>query len=88
LLKLIVVFSEEVAGAAVGETMATVTPETMAEFSSAFEQIMGDTAVDDLSGYTVETFGRSARATHNNGSSSNWVIVRPVPNILDWVGVY
>jgi hypothetical protein len=34
----------------------------MAEFSSAFEQIMGDTAVDDLSGYTVETFGRSARA--------------------------
>ena len=53
---------EEVAGAAVGETMATVTPETMAEFSSAFEQIMGDTAVDDLSGYTVETFGRSARA--------------------------
>jgi hypothetical protein len=26
---------EEVAGAAVGETMATVTPETMAEFSSA-----------------------------------------------------
>jgi hypothetical protein len=31
----------------------------MAEFSSAFEQIMGDTAVDDLSGYTVETFGRS-----------------------------
>jgi hypothetical protein len=46
---------EEVAGAAVGETMATVTPETMAEFSSAFEQIMGDTAVDDLSGYTVET---------------------------------
>jgi hypothetical protein len=44
---------EEVAGAAVGETMATVTPETMAEFSSAFEQIMGDTAVDDLSGYTV-----------------------------------
>jgi hypothetical protein len=42
--------------------MATVTPETMAEFSSAFEQIMGDSAVDDLSGYTVETFGRSARA--------------------------
>jgi hypothetical protein len=38
---------EEVAGAAVGETMATVTPETMAEFSSAFEQIMGDTAVDE-----------------------------------------
>jgi hypothetical protein len=35
---------EEVAGAAVGETMATVTPETMAQFSSAFEQIMGDTA--------------------------------------------
>jgi hypothetical protein len=53
---------EEVAGAAVGETMATVTPETMAEFSSAFERIMGDTAVDDLSGYTVETVGRSARA--------------------------
>ena len=53
---------EEVAGAAVGETMATVTPETMAEFSSAFEQIMGDTAVDDLSGYAVETVGRSARA--------------------------
>jgi hypothetical protein len=53
---------EEVAGAAVGETLSTVTPETMAEFSSAFEQIMGDTAVDDLSGYTVETFGRSARA--------------------------
>jgi hypothetical protein len=26
----------------------------MAEFSSAFEQIMGDTAVDDLSGYAVE----------------------------------
>jgi TPP-dependent trihydroxycyclohexane-1,2-dione (THcHDO) dehydratase len=37
---------EEVAGAAVGETLSTVTPETMAEFSSAFEQIMGDTAVD------------------------------------------
>jgi hypothetical protein len=31
----------EVAGAAVGETLSTVTPETMAEFSSAFEQIMG-----------------------------------------------
>jgi hypothetical protein len=43
-------------------TPAVLTPETMAEFSSAFEQIMGDTAVDDLSGYTVETFGRSARA--------------------------
>jgi hypothetical protein len=38
--------------------MATVTPETMAEFSSAFEQIMGDTAVDDLSGYAVETHFR------------------------------
>jgi hypothetical protein len=34
----------------------------MAQFSSAFEQIMGDTAVDDLSGYAVETVGRSARA--------------------------
>jgi ABC-type transporter MlaC component len=51
-----------VAGAAVGETLSTVTPETMAEFSSAFEQIMSDTAVDDLSGYAVETVGRSARA--------------------------
>jgi hypothetical protein len=96
-----------IAAVAIGLSFA-VTPETMAQFSSAFEQIMGDTAVDDLSGYTVETFGRSARAaslgnsskcnryckiccyyrtnsyatTHNNGSSSNWVIVRPVPNIL------
>jgi hypothetical protein len=53
---------EEVVGAAAGETLSSVTPETMAEFSSAFEQIMGDTAVDDLSGYAVETVGRSARA--------------------------
>jgi hypothetical protein len=75
---------EEVAGAAVGETMATVTPETMAEFSSAFEQIMGDTAVDDLSGYTVETFGRSARAASlgndNEPPTAIEVPSMPAPN--------